>query len=318
MFDWFRTEAPESTAVSEEAALARRRLQERKEVLQKHKEAGRSGPAPPAPPPPTPPPTAPFTSSSPETAAKGSFASEASVHEDPSTSSRPGRGKRSARSSSRYLSSTSRGSTRVSERLAAQTAREEERERQEKAAVMSARLSARNSARAASARFRRSPLPTTSTPSPEWRKWPDAPPGQRDVNSLWKQLNETRQASAAFSAIMREHREQAPGPNLGSPPQPQQQSEEPLYGSRRPLSAQERRFQLEKSMESKARRRLAELKAKERERLAIEELETKRRKHDRLRAKQQSARGLNKTERKASQQRLYAVSYTHLTLPTKA
>ena len=80
------------------------------------------------------------------------------------------------------------------------------------------------------------------------------------------------------------------------------------YGSRRPLSAKERGFQVEKATERMSRRRIAELKANAREEAAREELESKRRRHDLRRAKQRSARGkgLSPEDRTKIQQRLYA------------
>ena len=264
---------PSDETASAQAELARSRLRSRAEALA----AGRGGPAPPA---------------DPAVPSKNALAQESDVHEDApppprrSTSTHRKRSSRGAASArSRYMDSTStRG--KASSRLAAMTARDEAAELAARKAFITARISARRSARSASEQFRASPLPTTSRPSPEWRKYPDARPGVGDTNQLW---------AAAGSP--------------GSPPQAQHQDEKPVYGSQRPLSAQEQRFQMEKSMERKARKRIAELKAQERERLAVEELESKRRRHDLLRAKEQrqrSARGMPKSERKAAQARLYA------------
>ena len=317
--EWFSGGLPDH---DDPAENARRRLRERQGALI----AGRSASSPAS------------ASVAVETAAaavvpsKGTLAAEASVQEDGNTR-RVGSGKRSSRSS-RYLTQTTRG--KVSSRLERMQVQEKEKEKQEKKAAMTARLSARRSARSASERYRANPLPTTSHPSPEWRQWPGGkPPGERDVTRLWKELADARQTTRAFSAIVLERQTEqrrqqqqvicatddgsgedpalvaspispAQGEEPQSPPGDSEPS--PTYGSQRPLSKQERRFQLEKHMERNARKRLQELRAQHQEQEAVQELESKRRRNDLLRSKREakSARGLQRGERKLIQQRLYA------------
>jgi hypothetical protein len=179
------------------------------------------------------------------------------------------------------------------------SARDAEAEHRTRQSVISARLSAGRLAKRAAAA--RAPLEKRTPPSPGWRPVRQ----ERELDKLWEEatdLSRDRMLAAGASS-------------------PQQQDTAPLYGSQRPLSQKERSYQLQKAMERRERRRRDEMSAQQSEQQAAHELEVKRRKHDRLRAKQRSARGagtggasgLSRAERKEIQQRLYATPRRELT-----
>eukprot|EP00322_Chrysochromulina_rotalis_P030235 CAMPEP_0115883034 /NCGR_PEP_ID=MMETSP0287-20121206/29341_1 /TAXON_ID=412157 /ORGANISM="Chrysochromulina rotalis, Strain UIO044" /LENGTH=129 /DNA_ID=CAMNT_0003339189 /DNA_START=12 /DNA_END=401 /DNA_ORIENTATION=+ len=72
---------------------------------------------------------------------------------------------------------------------------------------------------------------------------------------------------------------------LGLPPQPQHQ--EQIYGSQRPLTAKERRMQIEKMEEIAARRHLREHKEYEKERRAVAKYEMRQKELQHYRKAQQ-------------------------------
>jgi hypothetical protein len=153
-----------------------------------------------------------------------------------------------------------------------------------------------------------------------WRKWPsDTVPQQRDVSKLWTQVSESHiKGASAVAAFVDAAGESVNAGTDGSPAPVDEPAaaasiahrELLYYGSRRPLSEKERGYHQDKMEEQRARRLKAELKAAVAEQAAKAELETKRRRHELLRAKQRSARtaraDLSKAERDKIQQRLYA------------
>ena len=142
-----------------------------------------------------------------------------------------------------------------SRRFAAMTQRDLETEWSERQSELSRRESARKSARRAA--LNRTPLPTTKPAPQNWRQWPGGRPGTVEVDDAWAY------AEANYEAELEQR---------GRPPLPAKQSSK-QYGSSRPMSAKQRRLQVESMMENRARKRLQMLREQEKERRAGQKLE---------------------------------------------
>ena len=171
--------------------------------------------------------------------------------------------------SARYMSPKGKTSTR----FASMTARDAEEEVAQRRKEMRHRASARNSARKAIESARQAPIPTTRPAPAQWRKFPSG-------HSAAKSANGSGQSSSQLDDAW-----EAAGEELaGHPPRAQEQRiHQPKFGSERPMTAKERAYQLEKQMEIRAKKKLADMREYEKERRAIHKYEMKQKELDYMR-----------------------------------
>ena len=186
-------------------------------------------------------------------------------------------------SSARYASPKGKASSRFQ----AMTARDAERDAADRAKELKRRESARLTARKASAS--RTPLPSSRPPPAAWRKLPN---GQSLAD-----MHVAGRASASPQLDELWEKAEDSSYHLGLPPQPQEQLQEPVYGSERQPTAKERRFQADKMEQIAVRKRLIALREQEKERKAIFKYEARQKELQHYRKAAQRP----KNELKASQ-----------------